>query len=124
MTQVLQQGNNNANPITITPRRESRLVDFPEFKEANQDPIEWLESFDRACKANSVSMNRRMDIVASYLKGTALTWFNRSGATQWKIFLIQHNLLFICFVTNSVTHSKFLNGKISLGIESRGLEKQ
>ena len=29
-------------------------------------------------------MNRRMDIVSSYLKGTALTWFNRSGAREWE----------------------------------------
>ena len=69
--------NRNAEP------RETRLVDFPEFKGGNQDPIEWLESFDRACKANSIGTNRRMDIVGSYLKGTALTWFNRSGAREW-----------------------------------------
>src|SRR5205814_8325498 len=63
--------------------KEYCLVDFPEFKGGNQDPIEWLESFDRACKANSIGTNRRMDIVGSSLKGTALTWFNRSGAREW-----------------------------------------
>ena len=56
--------------------KKSRLVDFPEFKEGNQDPIEWLEAFERACIANRVPETRRMVLVASYLKGTALTWYN------------------------------------------------
>ena len=29
-------------------------------------------------------MDRRMDVVASYLKGVALTWFNTSGARVWE----------------------------------------
>ncbi|PKB96661.1 hypothetical protein RhiirA5_385193 [Rhizophagus irregularis] len=35
--------------------RESRLVDFPVFKGGNQDPVEWIEAFSRACVANRVS---------------------------------------------------------------------
>ena len=57
--------------------KEYRLVDFPEFKGGNQDPIEWLESFERACETNRILVHRRIILVASYLKGTALTWFNR-----------------------------------------------
>ena len=32
--------------------RESRLVDFPTFSAGDQDPIDWLESFEQACTAN------------------------------------------------------------------------
>jgi hypothetical protein len=38
--------------------KETRLVDFPEFKGGNQDPVEWLESFERACTANRVPEDR------------------------------------------------------------------
>ncbi|CAB5201345.1 unnamed protein product [Rhizophagus irregularis] len=32
--------------------KESRLVDFPVFKGGNQDSVEWIEAFSRACIAN------------------------------------------------------------------------
>ena len=60
-----------------TEPRETRLVDFPEFKGENQDPIEWLEAYERACHANQVPEERQIILVASYLKGTALTWYNQ-----------------------------------------------
>ena len=63
--------------------KEYRLVDFPEFKGGNQDPIEWLESFERACDANRIQEERRVILVASYLKGTALTWYNRNPLAYW-----------------------------------------
>ncbi|GES77010.1 probable cyclin-dependent serine/threonine-protein kinase DDB_G0292550 [Rhizophagus clarus] len=81
--QILSANQHHSSP-TSNIRKESRLVDFPKFKGGNQDPIEWLEAFDRACKANCVSMDRRMDVVPSYLKGTALTWFNTVGAREWE----------------------------------------
>ncbi|GET03756.1 hypothetical protein RCL_jg815.t1 [Rhizophagus clarus] len=52
--------------------RKTCLVDFPEFKGGNQDPVEWLEAFERACDANKVPENRKVILVTSYLKGTAL----------------------------------------------------
>ena len=64
--------------------RESRLVDFPVFKGGNQDPVEWLEAFSRACIANRVSEERAIVLVASYLKGTALTWYNRQTIAFWE----------------------------------------
>ena len=63
--------------------KESRLVDFPEFRGGNQDLIEWLESFERACIANRVSEERRLQLVGSYLKGTALSWFSRQTIHYW-----------------------------------------
>ncbi|PKK78433.1 hypothetical protein RhiirC2_770245, partial [Rhizophagus irregularis] len=41
-------------PIRVEPG-ESRLVDFPVFKGGNQDLVEWIEAFSRACVANRVS---------------------------------------------------------------------
>jgi len=63
--------------------KESRLVDFPEFREGNQDPIEWLESFDKACSANRVNEARKLILAGSYLKGTALTWYNQHHFGYW-----------------------------------------
>ncbi|GBC15909.2 GATA zinc finger domain-containing protein 14-like [Rhizophagus irregularis DAOM 181602=DAOM 197198] len=64
--------------------RESRLVDFPVFKGGNQDPVEWIEAFSRTCVANRVSEERAIVLVAFYLKGTALTWYNRQNITFWE----------------------------------------
>ena len=63
--------------------KESRLVDFPEFRGGNQDPIEWLESFDRACSANRVNEAQKLILAGSYLKGTALTWYNQHHFGYW-----------------------------------------
>src|SRR2546421_7180854 len=63
--------------------KESRLVDFPEFRGGNQNPIEWLESFDRACSANRVNEARKLILAGSYLKGTALTWYNQHHFGYW-----------------------------------------
>ena len=76
--------NAHTGPTRISTPKETRLVDFPTFKGGNQDPIEWLEGFQRACAANRVAENRMLDILPSYLKGTALTWFNQCGAHRWR----------------------------------------
>ncbi|RGB29190.1 hypothetical protein C1646_766903 [Rhizophagus diaphanus] len=64
--------------------RESRLVDFPVFKKGNQDPVEWLEAFSQACMANRIGEERAIVLVASYLKGTALTWYKHQTITSWE----------------------------------------
>ncbi|PKC03715.1 hypothetical protein RhiirA5_423366, partial [Rhizophagus irregularis] len=53
------------------------------FKGGNQDPVEWIEAFSRACIANRVSEERAIVLVASYLKGTALTWYNRETIEEY-----------------------------------------
>jgi hypothetical protein len=63
--------------------REYRMIEFPEFKGGNQDPIEWLESFERACESNHISKKRRISLVASFLKKTVLTWFNHQDIAFW-----------------------------------------
>jgi len=66
---ISQEDNRNRD---VTPR-ESRLVDFPTFSAGDQDLIDWLESFEQACTANNIRNERMVSIVASYLKGTAIT---------------------------------------------------
>jgi hypothetical protein len=70
------------------------LVDFPEFRGGNQDPIEWLEAFERACIANRIPEERQVLLVASYLKGTALTWYNRQRIRTWDS-LLEPNTSFV-----------------------------
>jgi len=72
LMQAVMQGAYNFLNRDVEPK-EYRLVDFPEFRGGNQDPIEWLEAFERACETNRIQENRRIVLVASYLKGTALT---------------------------------------------------
>ena len=59
----------NANP----PRRESRIADLPYFYDGNQDPISWMEDFIRACNANGINDNRKLEVVPAYLKNSAST---------------------------------------------------
>src|ERR1043166_8037799 len=80
ITRRISQTDNRDRDI---PPRESRLVDFPTFSAGDQDPIEWLESFEQACTANNVRNERMVSIAASYLKGTAITWFKQSGIRNW-----------------------------------------
>jgi hypothetical protein len=84
--------------------KETRLVDFPEFKGGNQDPIEWLEAFERACIANRVPEERQIFLVASYLKGTALTWYNRQVIQHWNS-ITNPNTSFVTLFRNQFCNS-------------------
>ena len=87
IAQFLQGFGDLLKAHTATPHpiaHETRLVNFPEFKGGNQDPIEWLEAFEQACKANRVADNRILDILPNYLKGTALTWFSKGNIIYWR----------------------------------------
>ena len=66
----------NANP----PRRETRVVDLPYFYGGNQDPVGWLEGFTRACNANGINDNRKLEVVPAYLKNAASTWWTTNQA--------------------------------------------
>ena len=90
--------------------RESRLVDFPTFSAGDQDPIDWLESFEQACTANNVRNERMVSIAASYLKGTAITWFKQSGIRNWNTQWIQIDSSYINLSDNTAAHSDAHNG--------------
>ena len=58
--------------------REAKFVDLPTFKGGDQDPREWLERYNHAGDANGISDKRRLTLVPSFLKGSALTWYNKT----------------------------------------------
>ena len=59
-------------------QREGKFVDLPSFKGGDQDPQDWLDRYNNACEANSISDRRRLTLVPSFLKGSALTWYNKT----------------------------------------------
>jgi len=74
-TTAANTGSTGNNLITIP--RETKLVDLPEFKGGEQDPLIWLEEFEDACKANCINDNRKVEIIPAYLKGIAHSWWNQ-----------------------------------------------
>ena len=59
-------------------QREAKFVDLPAFKGGDQDPQDWLDRYCNACEANSISDRRRLTLIPSFLKGSALTWYNKA----------------------------------------------
>ncbi|KAG9299782.1 hypothetical protein G9A89_013142 [Geosiphon pyriformis] len=50
-----------------------------------QDPIEWLDNFERAATANQYDDEYKFQIVGGYLQGSPATWFSQetnAGAQQ------------------------------------------
>ncbi|GBC00337.1 hypothetical protein RclHR1_03820002 [Rhizophagus clarus] len=84
LTQALPNTNNalagNTQAINNPPRREGRVAELPYFYGGNQDPIAWLEDFTRACNANGIANNRKLEVVLAYLKSAASTWWNANQA--------------------------------------------
>ena len=71
----------NINAIAANPpRRETRVVDLPYFYGGNQDPVGWIEGFTRACNANGINDNRKLEVVPAYLKNAASTWWTTNQA--------------------------------------------
>ena len=54
-------------------QREAKFVDLPTFKGRDQDPCDWLERYNNVGDANGISDKRRLTLVPSFLKGSALT---------------------------------------------------
>jgi hypothetical protein len=53
-------------------------VNLPSFKGGDQDPRNWLERYNNAGDANGISDRRRLTLVPSFLKSSALTWYNKT----------------------------------------------
>ena len=78
---ALIQGLQNAFRI----RNDARM---PSFFGGNQDPMEWLEEFNRSAKINQYTDEYKLQVVSGYLHGTAGQWFNdtqegQNPITQW-----------------------------------------
>ena len=106
-TTAANTGRTGNNPITIP--RETKLVDLPEFKGGEQDPLIWLEEFDDACKANRINNERKIEIIPAYLKGIAHSWWNQIKTTTqyWDATYHQNHSFVPQFKTKwCTTHQK------------------
>ncbi|CAJ0826994.1 7827_t:CDS:2, partial [Entrophospora sp. SA101] len=52
-----------------------------------EDPYHWWKSFNDACNANNISLERRLQIVPSFLKGQANVWWKMASpfTTVWEV---------------------------------------
>ncbi|KAG9303277.1 hypothetical protein G9A89_013603 [Geosiphon pyriformis] len=50
---------------------------LPLFRDNTQDPIEWLDDFERAATANQYDEKYKFQIVGGYLQGSSATWFSQ-----------------------------------------------
>lgn len=68
---------------TNTPNQpqESKVAEFSMFSRGDQDPLTWLDEFDEAYIANHITKARRFNILHSYLKGPAYTWWRNVAYT-------------------------------------------
>ncbi|CAG8796514.1 35709_t:CDS:2, partial [Gigaspora margarita] len=85
MNQLLQSMNNLVLAIGNTAPnspRKFKVVNFLTFSGGDQDPLTWLDEFDEAYVANHISKVRRFDILPSYLKGPAYTWWRNIAYTR------------------------------------------
>src|ERR1051325_4291147 len=85
LTKLSKSIESNKQPTT----RESRIVEFPEFKGGSQDPINWFDTFEEACYANNVKKARKLQIARAYIKGEARTWLKKSKIEYWDSELYQ-----------------------------------
>jgi len=72
---ALIQGLQNAFRI----RNDARM---PSFFGGNQDPMEWLEEFNRSARINQYTDEYKLQVVSGYLQGTAGQWFNEAQEGQ------------------------------------------
>ena len=55
---------------------EKSLIKIDFYRgDGTQDPITWIEEFDRAAKANHWSAARQLELAAAYMKDNAQEWF-------------------------------------------------
>ena len=60
-------------------RNDARM---PSFFGGNQDPMEWLEEFNRSAKINQYTDEYKLQVVSGYLQGTAGQWFSEAQEGQ------------------------------------------
>ena len=74
-----QQANNIVTALqTLNQRMEVRnTVPMPIFGGGNQDPVEWLEEFERHAQINAYSDEHKLRVVGGYLLNEARTWYQQ-----------------------------------------------
>ncbi|KAG9306126.1 hypothetical protein G9A89_016030 [Geosiphon pyriformis] len=74
-----EERNNSINQLLYSP--------LPLFRGDAQDPIEWLDDFERTVTANQYDEEYKFQIVGGYLQGSPATWFSQrtDANTQHRI---------------------------------------
>jgi len=81
----MNTGENEANALmlelqsTLRIRNDARM---PSFFGGNQDPMEWLEEFNRSARINQYTDEYKLQVVSGYLQDTAGQWFNEKQEGQ------------------------------------------
>ena len=95
LTQIF--GNNGANLTNLTAAvtnlanpgpRELSLVKVEPFNgRDDEDPVEWLEIFNRTATANHwTTETRKKQVAGGYMKGAAASWFATNSAAMGNNF--------------------------------------
>ncbi|KAG9299106.1 hypothetical protein G9A89_020419 [Geosiphon pyriformis] len=66
---------------------------LPLFRGDTQDPIEWLDDFERAAIANQYNDEYKFQIVGGYLQGSPTTWFSQKTDANAQHQIIRWTLL-------------------------------
>ena len=77
LDQVLQELNALTIALGTGLRTEKNHIPIRKFKGDNQDPVEWLQDFEVAARANGITDERKIQIVRGYLEGSAAAWFDQ-----------------------------------------------
>ncbi|KAG9300020.1 hypothetical protein G9A89_009748 [Geosiphon pyriformis] len=75
----------NNNIQTALRQRNNTLLLL--FRDDAQDPIEWLDDFEKAATTNQYNNEYKFQIVGGYLQGSPATWFSQetNANTQQRI---------------------------------------
>ncbi len=74
-----QATNRNTNNLG---QRETRHIEIQPFFGGNQDPLTWVEDFERMALANGIGDNRKLQVIPAYLRGEASVWYRTAALTQ------------------------------------------
>ena len=50
-------------------------IPFPEYKGGMQDPMEWIESFEKTAQVNNYDPAAKLQVVSAYLRDEPSYWF-------------------------------------------------
>jgi len=77
------QNNQNANQLLNLIERiandqsKKNIMPLPTFSGGDQDPLEWLEEFERCAEINGYEVVDMLDIVRGYLLNESRSWFDQ-----------------------------------------------
>ncbi|KAG9300062.1 hypothetical protein G9A89_018339 [Geosiphon pyriformis] len=75
---------------------------LPLFRGDAQDPIEWLDDFERAATANQYDNEYKFQIVGGYLQGSPTTWFSQETNANMPANARENNTSFTTWFENKL----------------------